>query len=245
MRLFRYSGNKAKLAALYDLPQRPFKRIVEPYLGSGAFSLRHCEGKDVLGYEINEDLYDMWMWLKTVSPDQLIELYDFVEDLKTKEDKPDLRSVNLENGPLTYLRVNVCSVMIGQLSSWKVYPQHKLPVKKTIECLPLIRNFEIVLGNGEDYISKDGDLAFIDPPYLNTTGNYKSTKNARIETSYDPRTTVDLISRLSCPIIFTYGTNAPDIFPQFDWKLIKQIKVPNIRSGGTVDRMEYAAYINF
>ena len=245
MKLFRYSGGKSKLAGLYRLPDKPFDRIVEPYLGSGAFSLSHAHNVRALGYELNEDLYDMWMWLKQTNEKELLELYDYVEDLKKQYEKPNLKQFPLANGPLTYLRVNVCSVMTGQLSSWSIYPQHKLPVKDTISCLPLLQNIEVTLGSGENFQNKEKDLVFIDPPYVNTTGNYKSVKNKKLEKNYDPSNTVSLIDNLTCPVIFTYGTNAKEVFPQYEWEVVKEMKVPNIRKGGTVKRYEHVAYINY
>ena len=70
-------------------------------------------------------------------------------------------------------------------------------------------------------------------------------KNKKIEADYQPDNTKELISRLSSPIVFTYGTNAREVFPEYDWQLIKTIKVPNLRKGGTVDRHEYVSYLNF
>ena len=245
MKLFRYSGNKVKLTPLYDLPKKNISRIVEPYLGSAGFSLNCGLNVPVLGYEINEDLYDMWMWLKSTSKEELLDLYKFVEDLKTKEEKPNLKNVNLPNGPLTYIRINACSVVVGQLSSWKVYPQHKLPIQETIRCLPIIKDFEIRNESAENYENDANDLVFIDPPYLDTKANYKSAKNKKIEINYKPEDTINLVSRIQSPIIFTYGSNAMETFPNCDWRILKTIKVPNIRKGGTVDRFEYVAYLNY
>ena len=53
MKLFRYSGNKVRLIKHYRKPSHDVKRIVEPYLGSGAYSL--ANDKPGLGIEINED----------------------------------------------------------------------------------------------------------------------------------------------------------------------------------------------
>jgi len=247
VKLFKYSGNKERLTKLYRLPDRNYsvKRVVEPYLGSGAFTLNCGLGAPSLGYEVNEDLYLMWQWLKGTTEAELIDLNNYLQELKSKEEKPDLKGRGLEPGPLTYLRVNVCSVVVGQLSSWKVYPQHKLPIDKTIKCLPLLKEFDVVYGSGESFTDSPGDLVFIDPPYVNTSANYKSVKNKKIEAEYQPDNTKELISRLSSPIIFTYGTNAKEVFPEYDWQLIKTIKVPNLRKGGTVDRYEYVSYVNF
>lgn len=246
MKLFKYSGSKVKLASLYKLPNvGGVNRIVEPYLGSAGFSLNYAAKVPVTGYEINTDLYEMWRWLRGTNEMELLDLSNFLDDLRGREDKPSLKDRGLDRGPLTYLRVNVCSVVVGQLSSWKVYPQHKLPIKDTIECLPRIKDFDIRLGSGEQFRNEPGDLVFVDPPYIDTSANYKSSDDLKLESRYNPQKTVDLISSLDCPIIFTYGTNAPEIFPQYNWEVVKVIKVPNMRRGGTTDRCEYVSYINF
>lgn len=86
---------------------------------------------------------------------------------------------------------------------------------------------------------------FIDPPYVKTSANYISQKNRNIELDYRPEDTVELIGSLRSPIIFTYGTSAPETFPGYNWEVVKTVKVPNTRRGGTVERTEYVSYINF
>jgi site-specific DNA-adenine methylase len=242
-RLFRYSGNKSKLLHLYRFPEQGVSRVVEPYLGSGAFLLNQVQPG--IGYDTNKDIVDMWSWLKGTTAKELHDLYKYVEDLKAREEKPSLKGRGLDNGPLTYLRVNVCSVVVGQLSSWKVYPQHKLPVESTIECLPRLRDVDVVLGDGGQHSPLKTDLMFIDPPYLGTTGNYKEGGKESQEEGYDPEKTRELIRKAEGPVVFTYGTNAPAIFPEYDWEIVKVVKVPNMRKGGTIDRLEHVCYINF
>jgi len=43
--------------------------------------------------------------------------------------------------------------------------------------------------------------------------------------------------------MLTYGSNAAEVFPSYSWELVKTVKVPNMRKGGTVDRHEYVSYI--
>jgi site-specific DNA-adenine methylase len=242
-RLFRYSGNKAKLLSLYRPIPHGIKRIVEPYLGSGAFSLN--SSVPAIGYEINRDLYSLWIWLKEASAKDLHDLNRLVEDRKKQEQKPDVRDMNLDLGRQTYVRVNCCSVVVGQLSSWKVYPQHNLPIEETIKCLPRLRDIEVIHGRGESHVADKQDLLFVDPPYVGTVGNYVEKQGSQIEKEYEPRDTIKLLDGISCPLIFTYGSNAKEIFPQYDWELVKTVKVPNMRKGGTTDRTEWVAYHNF
>ena len=237
MALFRYSGNKFRLVKLYKEPTKETTRIVEPYLGSGAYILSH-KPSAALGIENNYDLYMMWIWLKTKPVNELRDLYDLVE--KNKGFKRDIRELDLKLGPQTYLKVNVCSVMVGQLSSWRLYPQHSLPIHKTIELLPYLDKVEIVYGDASLYKQEKGDLVFIDPPYINTSANYH--KNS---TLYNPKDTESLIESIESPIIFTYGDGCDKIFPLYHWELVLSKKVPNIRKGGSLIRNEYVSYLNF
>lgn len=240
--LFRYSGNKGPLLKFYkDFRHMGINRVVEPYLGSGAFSLN--QEFPALGYEINPDLCEMWKWLRSVSPKELRGLSRLVEDAKRKEEKPDIRSLGLPIGPQTYVKVNVCSVYVGQLSSWKIYPQHQLPVEKTIECLSRLRNIEVRNEPAANYKPQEGDLIFLDPPYVETKGNYKGGWD--YGKAYDPAETVALAASTTNPIIFSYGTSALKIFPMYDWREATRKKVPDIRNGGTVDRVEFVCYLNW
>jgi len=242
MKLFRYSGNKTRYLQYYKMPSQGYKRIVEPYFGSGSFSLNNTGS--AVGYEVNDDLYAMLAWLKTTDKTELFDLKKIVDINSSKNEKLDVRTLQLEKGPETYLRINVCSAVVGQLSSWKIYPQHKLPVEKTLESIPRLKEIILFNKSGESHIEDDGDLVFIDPPYIDTKANYFSQSKDYTDL-YNPNTTIDFIKNTKSPIIFTYGTNAKKIFPNYNWNLVKEVKVPNIRNGGTVSRYEYVSYINF
>jgi site-specific DNA-adenine methylase len=215
--------------------------VVEPYLGSGAFLLN--SNLPAIDYEINGDLVAMWHWLQTATPKDLHDLNALVEDRKKLETKPDVRDMALDLGRQTYVRVNCCSVVVGQLNSWKVYPQHSLPVEATIRCLPRLAEVKVIHGSGEDHVCKEGDFLFVDPPYVGTIGNYVDKNGKEIERAYRPENTIRLLDSCSCPAMLTYGTNAATLFPNYSWELVKTVKVPNMRRGGTVDRSEYVSYI--
>tara|TARA_B100001778_G_scaffold334984_1_gene350354 strand:- start:26632 stop:27381 length:750 start_codon:yes stop_codon:yes gene_type:complete len=244
--LFRYSGNKRNIVPLLrPLEVRP-KRVVEPYLGSGSFMLSRFEPG--LGIDTNEDIVALWKWLRDeASPSKLFALAKRVNEAVEAhpEKKPDVRELELERGPETYVRVNCSGVYAGQLSSWVLYPQHKLPARDTSKMLHRLKNIEIIHGDAGDYQEQDGDVVLLDPPYVGTRGNYKEAAKSGIEESYSPQQTIDLIARLSCPVILTYGDGADETFPQYEWKQVVKKKVPNIRKGGTVERSENVAYINW
>jgi site-specific DNA-adenine methylase len=243
MRLFRYSGSKARLLRYFRPAPPGTRRVVEPYLGSGAYVLN--SGLPGLGFEINRELVAMWHWLQRSSERELVELDAAVEAWKKCRGKPDVRDMGLGVGAQTYVRVNVCSVMVGQLSSWLVYPQHKLPVRETVRCLPRLRDIEVVFDSGENYSHSDGDLLFVDPPYAATGGNYVDKRGIDIEGSYSPAATAALLSATDNPAIFTYGSNAAETFPRFRWEKLATLRVPNMRRGGTTERTEWVSYVRF
>lgn len=243
--LFKYSGSKRSILP-YIRPLPSHKRIVEGYLGSGCFAVLN-QGP-AIGYEVNDDVIQMWKWLQSVTPQRLHDLETIRREAieKHPNHKPDVRSLGLERGEETYVRINTSGVYCGQLSSWILYPQWKLPVKETSSLLDRVKEIEIVHGKVQElYTEQDGDLVFLDPPYRNTHANYKQQAKIGIEEGYQPQQTIDLIAKIKSPIILTYGTDAKEVFPNYEWTVVLKKKVPNIRRGGTVERTEHAAYINW
>lgn len=243
LKAFRYSGNKTKFLSLYRHPPKETRRIVECYLGSGAYSLN--SHLPALCYEVNKSLCEMWWWLQSVAPNDLLELDEKVKFAKTREEKPNVRDMKLDIGPETYVRVNVCSVVVGQLSSWRIYPQHHLPVQSTMEALNRIRSLEIRNESCSAYKHQEGDVLFVDPPYTETFGNYKDSDKVDYEKQYSPADTVALVESTTNPVLFTYGSNAERVFPMYEWSVLKTVRVPNMRKGGTVNRDEKVAYIRW
>ena len=80
-RVTRYSGNKTRLLKYYGIPVSEvyatggIKRIVEPYFGSGAFSLNQT--LPAVGYEINPLLCEMYRWLQ--QPGVSFDLFELLE----------------------------------------------------------------------------------------------------------------------------------------------------------------------
>jgi site-specific DNA-adenine methylase len=244
LKLFRYSGSKTRFLKYYRKPDKSIKRIVEPYLGSGAYWLN--SSLPGLGYEMNSDLAEMWKWLKSCKDKDLDDLNDQVEEVKKKKDKYNVKDMNLTIGAQTYVRVNITGLCIGQLTSWSIYSKYKLPIENTKKCLNRLKDLEIVQGDAIQYIHNDDDLLFIDPPYLGTSANYMDkSKKKSLEKGYDPKDTIKIIENTNNPIIFTYGDGAKDIFPNYTWEVAAIKKVPNLRKGGVVERTDYVSYINW
>lgn len=241
-RLFCYSGNKSRYIDYYRSPPHNTARIVEPYLGAGAYTLAYNFPGS--GLDINENIITLWKYLKSSDEKQLRKL----EKIFVKQpDKTDIRSIpNLSPGELLYLKINVCSVVVGQLTSWLLYKKHSLPIEQTISLLPKLQNIEVCCASAETYQAKAGDLIFLDPPYSGTFGGYKTNKNIDLTKNYNPNHTIELIKRITNPIILTYGNGAPQVFPDYKWELVAERKVPNMRKKGFSSlRQEYVSYINW
>lgn len=242
LRAFRYSGSKHRYLDFYRLPQN-YKRLVEPFAGSMAMSINSSQ--PALGIELNSDVVACWHWLQKVEAHQLLSIANSVEDLKRRETKPDARLLGLCKGAETWVRLNITGLVVGQLSSWRIYPQHQLPTQQTIDALPRIRSIEIRHGSATDYIPSDGDVLFVDPPYLGTTGNYINKSNGNnLDQQFNPNSIRTWLASIRVPMVITYGTSAMVDLPEYQWQLVAMRRVPNVRKGGTVNRCEYVAYVN-
>jgi site-specific DNA-adenine methylase len=241
LKAFRYSGSKTRLlSAIGPLPLTT-QRIVEPYLGSGAFAL-NATGP-AIGYEINLAVCEVWWWLQGATPADIRDLGAWTDARRALDSKIDVRELRLPIGPETWVRLNCASVVTGQLSSWRLYPQHRLPIEETIRCLARIREIEVIHGNGELAEINPGDGLFIDPPYAGTMANYLEGDRRRRAEHHDPARTTALISRTDAACILTYGTDARSAFPGYEWTVLRTSRVPNMRRGGTTDRTEHVAHI--
>lgn len=241
MKSFRYSGNKARLLKAYRRPPPGVERVVEPYLGSGAYVL--STGLPGLGYETNGDIVELWRWLQQCRPDDLRDLRRDVERF-TLDGGKDVREMNLSKGPETYVRVNVTGLLTGQLTAWRIYPQHRLPIEETIAALDAVRRVQVIHAPSAEYVPSPGDMAFVDPPYHGTRPGYEE-KGLRSHDRHDVTSVEAVLNACDVariPSIMTYGDGAAEVFPGRTWELVTTRKVPNVRSGGCVERREHVSY---
>ena len=231
---FRYSGNKGRILRYLESPPFDVKRVWEPFLGSGAYTLSHrLQG---VGIDRDERVIKVWHWLQTATAEDILDLNRWYE---SQEGPVPVVEAPFPEGAQLYLRINVCSAMVGQWSGTTTYPQHSLPVAKTLRALPLIKNMEVRHGSFEEATPGPKDMVFFDPPYFGTKGNYKG------EDFFDPSTILPVLEGWDCPILFTYGDGAQEWFPELEWEVSAVINVPRLRGGGTVQRKEWVAYLNW
>lgn len=241
---FRYSGSKARL--LRFLPPPPSKiHIIEPFAGSLSYSLEYAPFA-ITAAEANPLIAELWHYLRETTPERL----RWIETLKPSE-KTDAyvwgNKYGLREPEITLTRLTISGAYVGQLSSRVLYPQHNLTFARIIERLSFIKNVNLFLTNDFSLTISRSSLpyttAFVDPPYLDTSANYKSKKKDHgviiaAEIS-------DFVRTLKCPVLFTYGEGAPEVFPDFVWTIATRRKVPILRGGGTKERTEYFCTLNW
>lgn len=139
--------------------------------------------------------------------------------------------------------------MTGSLDKHIMYAKEK-PIRpcvySSMYVLKTAKSIEVELGSCFDkYTAKDvreGDLVFIDPPYESSTVLYgiKDSQTERLKTY------IEELRKTGVPIIFTYGQSAPEMFPEYDWKFVKQQQVVVSKSNPvTVVRDEWVCYFNY
>lgn len=223
------------------VPPPETKRIIEPFLGSGSYTLSY--GFEGLGVDADPNVISLWEFLQKTSPEELRSLDTWWEERKLLQPPADLPEIEgkFGKGASLYFKINVCGIYVGQWSSNLPYPKFSLPTEKTIDALEHARKVEVRLGDWKSVREdlREGDVVFLDPPYFGTSGNYKG------EGSFDPSDIAREILSWGVPVLFTYGDGAPELFPDLPWELLLKRKAPRIRGGGTVERNEYASRLNW
>ncbi len=250
--MFVYHGNKNRLIPkMRSISHLGIKRVVEPFLGSGAYSI--AQGLPAVGYEINERLCGVWKWLQNCTAEDLYDLearyianFEGGKNLKVRID-----DCGYSQPEADYVRLQCGGMVPGSLKNNLTYWNQKgnrhrsLAITGTINCLEAIRNIEVRCEDGHSHVVEDGDLLFVDPPYLGTQASYISSKGDPTKL-YDPQKTVDLINSTSNPIIMTYGERAEEVFPDFKWEVLTQTLSPNVFDPSKRRwKNEMITYINF
>jgi site-specific DNA-adenine methylase len=222
------------------------QRILEPFLGSGAYSLSWLGVQPHLravGLDLDSRVVKLWKFLQQVDPELLRDLDAWWEEKKNTTPAPRVEQVQeiFGEGAALYFKINVCGVYTGQWSASQGYPQFSLPLQKTLEALEVSQRVEVFEADWKAVVDvlKPGDAVLLDPPYLGTSGNYLDEK------MFDPSSIQEQVLSWGVPVLVTYGTGAPEIFPDLPWELVQIRKVPNIRRGGTVTREEWISRINW
>lgn len=229
---FAYNGSKRRQMQHLRKPPCGTRRVVEPYLGSGSYSLN--AGLPAVGYEVNRDVCELWWWLQSASSQDLYDLRALAEDRRKRDPRVDVRTLPIPIGAQTLLRLTICDFYRGILSSYHVYPScSALPIANTLKALPHLQRIEVRNESGTEVVGERGDCLFIDPPYVNTSSHYTMRRDAFEEASITRQ-----VTRAAAPLALTY--HEPRVAPSLVWEELPALNTFGITA--KVKRREYVAY---
>lgn len=232
---FAYGGSKRRQVPHLRKPPRGARRIIEPYLGSGAYSLNAAI--PAVGYEINRDICELWWWLQSASVQDIYDLRALAEERRLRDARLDVRELDIPHGARTLLRITICDMNSGKLAGYRVYPWAKvMPVANTLKALPHVKRIEVRHESGDQVVGQDGDCLFIDPPYVGTSSHYTSRRD-----SFDEVSLRRQVERANVPLALTY--HRPDACPELIWHELPALTTFAVSA--KVKRLEYVAYRNW
>lgn len=165
--MFYYYGRKKRIAHLY--PEPKLNTIIEPFAGSGAYSLHSNRWeKQVFLYDTNPVVIDIWKYLLSATVRDIEKL----PVPKEREDTRNIKSLSYEERLLMGFSINPGSrrtcYIATHFSRWKANKQY------IIENLYKIKHWKVFL---RDYREIENEKAtwFIDPPYKKMGVHYVKT----------------------------------------------------------------------
>ena len=246
--MFRYSGSKKRIIKHLPTPPLFTQHIVEPFAGSLAYSVHYAAAK-VTAAEANPLVRGLWEYLRTDATPERLRWLEGVKPAEKTDAREIAKQFDLSEAETTLIRLQISGAYVGQLSSWVLYPQHRLNLSPLADLFPYIKRSLGPLAADFESITPEvfGErtLAFVDPPYLNTKANYKGKGTKKDHGGLDPACVTSFVKRFKCPVLFTYGDGAQETFPDFEWRKAVVRKVPILRGGGTRDRTEWYALLNW
>jgi site-specific DNA-adenine methylase len=155
--MFSYYGSKSKIVDYYPPPK--FKKIIEPFAGSGRYSLKYWEN-DILLVDKYPVIIDIWKWLQQCSKNDILKLPILkAGDKINREDFDCIEQANFYGFIISTATRNP-KLTVSPFGEKKI----KSELKKISENLHKIKHWEVLLGSYEN-INNQESTWFIDPPY--------------------------------------------------------------------------------
>lgn len=177
-KLFSYYGSKSKLAARYPAPTQ--HTVIEPFAGSGAYSLLHHE-HDVILNEKDELTASVWAFV--TSKDALDDIENYLPRVVAIGQRIDdlVDASKIPVGLLHLIRSEISQGCFGErgyrtiVTKWGARDWHGVMPRLQF-WIPKIKHWRVLSG---DYSSLNDITAtwFIDPPYANAAGSAYRTND--------------------------------------------------------------------
>lgn len=155
--MWSYYGSKSKIVDLYPPPK--YNKIIEPFAGTGRYSLKYWEN-DILLIDKADIIINIWHYLQSCSKKDILKLPILKPGV-------DIRTVNLEEHEVNFMRFFIGQGMGEPI--WKVTKRtsekRQIALRNKIaNNLYKIKHWKILK---DDYknINNEEAVWFIDPPY--------------------------------------------------------------------------------
>lgn len=165
--MFSYYGSKQAIVDSYPIPI--CDRIIEPFAGSAAYSLRYF-GLDVWINDLNPIIYEIWNWL--INYATVTDIQCWPDELDRGFDIRTLSQLTRPERSILGFAINQCSVEPKNIvTEWAHRDNTPLRTKK--HCLYFVRRIKHWRVTNLSYANfKLNPVAtwFVDPPYNNHAG---------------------------------------------------------------------------
>lgn len=156
---FSYYGSKSRIVHHYPKPK--YGTIIEPFCGSGSYSVQNFENNVFLN-DLDDNIVDVWKWLIECSPVDILSLPKFTPNM-------DLRDLNLSRPEKIFCGFwanfgsrRPCHIV----SKFASVNDHFESVKERVsKNLYRIKHFKVNLGSYKELTNNIKATWFIDPPY--------------------------------------------------------------------------------
>jgi len=221
--------------------------VIEPFAGSAAISI--ASGLPYLLAEADPGIRDLFNTGRSTSlaewRRQVEEIRSFVRSVSGPTNvqiKSELAALSPWQSFI--VRVQACGMYVGAANSTLFYPQFASALAKRLDLLSdaeshaaLQRCVDCYESYAQLTLFDTEDQTFVvDPPYLGTNGGYAGS-DISVEKMRE------FLSRKQVsPVMVTYGDGAQTTFPDLNWEVVAERKVPRVHASGTITRTEYVAY---
>ncbi len=172
--MWSYYGSKSKIVNYYPAPK--CSKIIEPFAGSGKYSLKYFD-RDVLLVDKYEPIIKLWKWLQQCNVNDITKL----PILKQGDDIRNIQGLCEEEKILLGYGAQAGVAIHGNTVTEAGTRNMKTMFRNVADNLHKIKHWEIRLGDYVDIENEDATW-FIDPPYQFGGHKYKhSNKKLNFE----------------------------------------------------------------